>query len=142
MSKKPAILSRRRKVAIGKFEPSVIRRARAAAKRLGRISVFDRESESFIVRCVEMPRVIGAGSTASAAERSFDGVLEFTLACMIEAGESIPEPAEEPRQAQFNIRVSESERVTFEAAAKRLGLSSVADLLRLSAKEKLRAIGM
>ncbi|RMH28713.1 MAG: hypothetical protein D6693_03520 [Planctomycetota bacterium] len=117
----------------------MLRRAKRHAGRFGRLTLFDSISEEWVCRCVELPDAIGAGATAREAEKALTENLTVWFAYLEEQGEPWPEPASAPRSEQVNVRLTAQERAEFEAAAKRMGLSSVADLIRLGVLDLIRA---
>ncbi len=120
------------------FDPAVLRRARRHAAAFGRTTTFDAESGEWVSRCVELPDTIGVGDTTREATSELTENLAVWFAYLSEQGDPWPEPSSAPRSEQVNIRLTVQEQAEFEAAAKRLGLSSIADLVRLSVLDMIR----
>lgn len=120
------------------FDPAVLRRARRHASAFGRTTLFDAESGEWVSRCVELPDTIGVGDSARDAMKELTENLAVWFAYLAEQGDPWPDPSSAPRSEQVNIRLTVQERAEFEAAAKRLGLSSIADLVRLSVLDMIR----
>ena len=119
-------------------DAALFRRARRHAAQFGRVTLFDVVSEEWVSTCIEIPNAIGAGDSAKEAEKELTENLAVHFAYLDEIGRAWPEPTSSPRSEQLNIRLTVQEKAEFEAAAKRLGLSSVADLIRMIVLEKIR----
>lgn len=123
------------------IDPALLRQARRHASQFGRVTVFDSVSDEWVSTCVELPNAIGVGDSAKEAEKELTENLAVHFAYLKEIGRTWPEPSSSPRSEQLNIRLTVQEKAEFEAAAKRLGLSSVADLVRMIVLDEIRRDG-
>lgn len=117
------------------FAAEVLKQARAAAKSYRLIAW--QEGESFLASAVELPHVLGVGSSADAAMAEVRTLLIDSLGHDLERGIEPPPPASaNRRQEQINIRLTPLERRRLEIAAEAGGYHGVSDYVR----EKILAV--
>lgn len=114
------------------FEAGVLRRARDIAERYQ--VVIQEEDGEFLGRGLEMPLVMGDGTTPGACMENTREALVVAVAYLLEEGRVPPVPAvEQTRSVQVNIRLTAAEKETLEQAARRKGFRGVSDYVRHAA---------
>jgi len=116
------------------FAPKLWKRAAdiAAGYRL----IIEKEPEvgGYLGRSVEMPMVMGDGTTIAKCAVETLEAMTLAVATMLEQGERLPiSSSSEKRTAQVNIRVTEEEKMRLEEAAKRQGFRGISDYIRSAA---------
>lgn len=118
------------------FDAAVLAKARelAAQYRL----VIEADDDVGYVGCtVELPLVMGGGSTVQACARDVLEATTLSIATTLERGEKPPSPAKEgKRDQQINIRLSAEEKLRLEGLAAREGFRSLSDFVRASALDR------
>lgn len=111
------------------FDPSILKRAREAAK-IYSIILWQEEGE-YCGSSIELPNCMGIGKTADACIHETRELMITALACDMERGIEPPPPAGSHRRTeQVNIRISPIERKRLEIAADAGGYHGVSDYVR------------
>lgn len=94
--------------------------------------VLEQEGEGeFFGTVLEMRGVMGDGPTADACVASTRDALVTALAHLIEKGEDPPPPAgENKRSEQVNVRLTPTEKLLLEEAARREGFRGISEFVR------------
>lgn len=87
----------------------------------------------FLARCLELPGAFANGRTRDEAIEKLKHVLEIAVGSMLERGAPLPAIGEVKRSEQINVRLTRTEALRFEHAAKRAGFRSISDFLRSAA---------
>ena len=112
------------------FDPDVIERAEDLAHRY-RLLIEEDDEGQYVGTVLEMQEVIGVGGSPDECVEQTRELLVSALATMIEEGDEPPAPASaNKRTEQVNIRLTQSEKLLLEDAARAGGFRGVSDYLR------------
>lgn len=104
-----------------------------------RIMLAPHGDEGFVGSAIELPLVMGRGTTEAQCIADTRSAIIGAVAYLLEAGKQPPAPAaENKREVQLNIRLTPDERVRIEERARQAGFRSVSDYIRRAA---LRGVG-
>jgi predicted RNase H-like HicB family nuclease len=92
-------------------------------------------------RGLELPGVMGDGTTPDRCVANVREALVAAVAHLIETGEAVPPGAGERRTEQVNVRLTPTEKLDLEAAAQREGYQGVSDYVRACALALPHAAG-
>ena len=125
--------SKKKADARGSISRVALARARKLAPRY-RILLEQEEGGDFFGTVLEMRGVMGDGPTADACVAATRDALVTALAHLINKGEEPPPPgfrgSENNRTEQVNVRLTPTEKLLLEDAARREGFRGVSDLVR------------
>jgi len=114
------------------FDAHVLSKARPVARQYQ--VILEQQADGWYGRGLELPQVMADGPTPTACIRNVREALCGAVALMLEQGQTPPAPARMgKRTCQMNIRLLAEERARLEAAAKRLGFSTMAEFVRTAA---------
>jgi predicted RNase H-like HicB family nuclease len=118
------------------FDPHILARAREIANKY-RIVLEPGENSGYVGTSLEMPGVMGDGTTPNACVKHVRDGLVVGVAYLLEKGQEPPTPEnEQVRNKQINIRVSEAEQRRLKEAAKAMGFSDISDFMRTTILSK------
>jgi predicted RNase H-like HicB family nuclease len=113
------------------FDKAVLAKARKLAADYQIVLKF--EDGEWFGHGLELPGARGDGKTPAAAVADTREALVTMLAYMIEAGQTIPAPADErTRSVQINIRVTHEEKTMLESRSRAKGFRGLSDFIRSS----------
>jgi predicted RNase H-like HicB family nuclease len=117
------------------FDKALLTKARNIV--LGYRLVIERIGPSdFMGRTVELPGVVGFGSTHQECIEATLRTQSFEVCTLLERSEPLPEPASSRRRTvQLNLRISPNEKQEMEQAALSRGFRSISDFVREAALE-------
>ncbi len=96
----------------------------------------------YTATCVELPTVFADGKTPDKCVSSIQKALTYTVATMIELGDTPPEAfMEEKREVQVNIRLTYKEKVLLAGVSKDMGFRGLSDFIRTSVLDYVRNTG-
>lgn len=122
-----------------RFAGDLWQRAESIARRYQ--IILDPLPDAWHGRALELPSVSADGATADECIGNVRRALTEAVAVMLRRGQVPPAPAREVRTCQTNVRLSADERLQLEAAAKRLGFSTMAAFIRWAALSAVTADG-
>ena len=112
------------------FDPSILEKAREIANKY-RIVLEPHPECGYIGTSLEMPGAMGDGRTADACVKHVREAIVVGVAYLLETGQTPPVPAaEQIRNKQINIRVTESEQRRLKEAAAAKGFTDISDFMR------------
>lgn len=125
------------KVRSGPIAADIREQAAALADQYRLVFQLEPDGE-YLAHPLEMPLVLGSGSTVEACYRDTLEATTLAIATLLERGESPPAPAREgKRDQQVNVRLTAEEKMKLEAAANREG-QSLSDYVRTAALARSR----
>jgi len=114
------------------FDADLLSKARRIARQYQ--VILEQQADGWYGRGLELPQVMADGPTPAACIRNVREALTGAVALLLEQGQTPPAPARMgKRTCQMNIRLLAEERARLEAAAKRLGFSTMAEFVRTAA---------
>lgn len=119
----------------GPFAAPIAKRARELSQQYT-ILVEVNEEGGYTARAVEMPTAFANDPSEARALKKIRDVLEMLVATLLEQEIEPPVPASEKRSEQLNVRLTSSERIRIESAAKRQGFRGVSDFVRAAALDR------
>jgi predicted RNase H-like HicB family nuclease len=118
------------------FDAGILSKARDIANKY-RIVLEPDENCGYVGTSLEMPGVMGDGTTPDECVKHVRGGLVVGVAYLLEKGQEPPAPEnEQVRNKQINIRVTEAEQRRLKEAAKAMGFSDISDFMRTTILSK------
>ena len=117
----------------------MLRRAREIAEKYQIIIHFS--DGDYFGRVLELVNVINDGKTPAACIENAIDIATTAVACMLEKGQVPPVPAsmaDERRDQQVNVRLSNFERLLLEDTARTRGYRGISDFMRAATLASVR----
>jgi predicted RNase H-like HicB family nuclease len=112
------------------FDPDILDRARKLANKY-RIVLEPEEDCGFIASSLELPNVYADGASANLAVTAEREALSAAVAYLLEMGQTPPAPAaDQIRDRQINIRLTECEQRLLKEAARAHNCSDMSEYVR------------
>jgi predicted RNase H-like HicB family nuclease len=112
------------------FAPTILKRAKELAAKY-RIVLEPDEDAGYLASALELPNVLADGPNPNAAVTAARDALAAAIAYLIESGQTPPLPAaEQIRDRQINIRLTETEQRLLKEAAKAHNCSDMSEYVR------------
>jgi len=112
------------------FDPALWERARAIARNY-QVIIRQEDDGEWYGHGLELPNSHEDGRTPDECVKKAREIFIFTVACMLERGETPPAPASDAvRDQQVNIRLTTEEKLRLEESSKQAGFRGVSDFMR------------
>ncbi len=101
----------------------------------------EHEGLGYTASCAELPTVFGNGKSPDECVRAIKKALAYTIATMLESGQTPPQPfTEKKRDVQVNVRLTYEEKLVLAQASHSHGFKGLSDFVRTCALQHIRCL--